>query len=315
MQNKQNILITTSSFGKTDSKPLNTLQSKGFKVIMNPYGRKLTEPELILLITQYKPTAIIAGVEPITANVLTSASGFLKTIARCGIGLDSVDIDAARKLNITVTNTPDAPTIPVAELTVGMIIGLLRKLHISDTSIRKKQWERPMGTLLFRKTVGIIGCGRIGCQLAHLLQGFQCKILGSDLIANQNELFELVDTQFLLSQSDIVTLHIPYNIGNHHFINKSRLELMKQNALLVNTSRGGLVDEKALFNWLTTRTTAGAALDCFETEPYDGPLKELSNTLLTAHIGSYATEGRIAMENQAAENLLAELCKIEKGKQ
>lgn len=301
------LLITTSSFGKIDSSPLDKLQSKGFEVILNPFGRKLTEEEIFALIQEYQPCALLAGVEPLTAKVLEAASPHLKTIARCGIGMDSVDTKTAKALNISVTNTPDAPTIPVAELSMGMILGLLRRIHVTDASIRNNYWERPMGNLLFGKTVGIIGCGRIGRRLGLMLQGFGCKILGSDPVALQSDGIEMTNLEKLLYDSDIISLHLPYSEETKHFMNKQRLAQMKTGAYLINASRGGLVDEDALFNSLQSSHLAGAALDCFEQEPYQGALKEFNNVLLTAHIGSYAQEGRVMMETQAVDNLLEKL--------
>jgi len=300
------VLVTTSSFGKMDHSPLNKLKENDFEVILNPFGRKLGEQEVLDLVSEHQPTGLIAGVEPLTEAVMKSAPS-LRVISRCGIGMDSVDLDAAKKIGITVANTPDGPTIPVVELTIGMILGLLRQIHVSDASIRESAWERPMGGLLCGKTVGIIGCGRIGTRLAQTLQSFDCAVLGSDPAMPKSPYVQMVNLERLLSASDIITLHLPYSSGTHHFMEAHRISMMKQGAYLINASRGGLVDEDALVKALKNGRLAGAALDCFEHEPYQGPLKELKNTLLTAHIGSYAREGRVMMENQAVDNLLSVL--------
>ncbi|MBF0467754.1 MAG: phosphoglycerate dehydrogenase [Desulfamplus sp.] len=352
------ILITTSSFGTYDSTPVDRLKSAGFEVVMNPHGRKLTEDEISYLIQTHRPVGIIAGVEPITADILKTASN-LKVISRCGIGMDSVDTKAAADVDIIVTNTPDAPTIPVAELTVGMMLSLLRRIHRSDSAIRSGQWHRPMGNLVFGKTVGIIGCGRIGSYLASLLYSFKCTILGYDAYkhsdwdifssSSSSNLYSCSGSNFsdcfasnfsgysgsnhsgcsdsdicgsdrsycykpsdlasLVSESDIITLHIPYSIENHHFINSDKIKMMKKGACIINAARGGLIDEEALYDALKSGHLGGAALDSFEQEPYSGHLRELDNVLLTGHIGSYATEGRIIMENQSVDNLLKALRK------
>ena len=302
------ILITTSSFGKRDSSLLQTLSGNGLAYNLNPYSRKLTESEVSALIEQHQPVGMIAGVEPLTRKVLEKAQR-LKAISRAGVGMDSVDLQAARDLGIAVTNTPDAPTIPVAELTLGMVLSLLRRIHISDASIRHGEWVRPMGNLLHGKTVGLIGCGRIGSYLARLLSSFGCKILGYDPFIDKNDKFSLVGLEKILSDSDIITLHIPYNQENHHFINAERIQNMKKGSLLINAARGGLIDEDALYNALSSGHLGGAAMDCFEEEPYAGKLKDLDSVLLTAHIGSYAQEGRVMMERQAVENLFQELKK------
>jgi len=302
------ILITTSSFAKSDRSLLETFVEQELQTVLNPYARKLTESEVSELIEQHQPIGMVAGVEPLTRKVLEKAKN-LKVISRAGIGMDAVDLQAARDLGIVVTNTPDAPTIPVAELTLGMILSLLRRIHISDASIRRDLWVRPMGNLLHGKTVGLVGCGRIGTYLAGLLSSFGCIIFGYDPFLNKSDKFPLVDLKRILSDADIISLHIPYNQENHHFINAERIQKMKKGSLLINAARGGLVDEDALHDALSSEYLGGAALDCFEEEPYTGKLKDLDNVLLTAHIDSYAQEGRVMMEKQAVENLLRELKK------
>jgi len=302
----QKVLITTSSFAQNDPAPLHKLQEKGLKVILNPYKRKLTEAEVTALLQEHDPCALLAGVEPLTAAALSAAPG-LKVVSRCGIGLDSVDLQAAADLGIAVHNTPDAPTRAVAELTLGLILSLLRRIHLSAASIAEGRWERPMGNLLYGKTVGIIGCGRIGACLAEMLQAFNCRLLGSDPACPQSDCFTLTELDQLLAEADIISLHLPYNQHTHHFINAERLARLKKGAYLINAARGGLIDETALYNALKSGNLAGAALDTFEQEPYLGQLKDLNNTLLTAHIGSYASEARTMMEMQAVENLLKSL--------
>lgn len=301
------ILITTSSFAKHDKAPAEKLEKNGFEIILNPHGRKLSEAEALQLLEQYKPDALLAGIEPLTAAIIEKAASHLKIISRCGIGLDSVDLKAAEKNNIIVTNTPDAPTIPVSELTIGMILGLLRQIHISDAGIRQGEWTRPMGNLLYNKTVGIIGCGRIGSRVARMLKAFECEVLGFDVMVKESDVFRMVDLDELLSFSDIVSLHLSYSEQTHHMINQERLNRMKVGAFLVNAARGGLIDEEALSQALNSGHLAGAALDCFESEPYQGPLKELDNVLLTGHIGSYAVEARAMQEMQAVDNVLNSL--------
>lgn len=307
------ILVTTSSFGKNDPDVLNPLREKGYEYFLNPYERKLTEEEVIALIKKHQPVGMIAGVEPLNRRVMQSAPE-LKAISRLGIGIDNVDLVAAEDMGIAVSNTPDGPTIPVAELTLGMILTLLRKIHVSDASIRRSEWIRPYGNLLYGKTVGIIGCGRIGSYLAKLLQSFGCNVLGCDPVCPLRECFSLTGLDELLQQADIVSIHIPYSETNHHFIDAKRLKQMKEGAYLINTARGGLVDEQALFQSLVSGKLAGAAIDGFEQEPYSGKLKDLDNVLMTAHIGSYAKEARMMMEKQVVANLITSLDATGEGK-
>lgn len=297
------ILITTSSFGKADPRPLDRLRAAGFDVYLNPFGRKLSEKEVLNLVEKHQPTGIVAGVEPLTRNVLSAAKQ-LQAISRCGIGMESVDCATAKELGISVSNTPDGPTLAVAELTVGMVLTLLRKIHRSDAGIRAGQWVRPMGGLLHGKTVGIVGCGRIGAAVAVRLKAFGCRMLGCDVIQKESESIQVVDTDQVLAESDIISLHIPGGTSNYHFMDGPRINSMKKGAVLINAARGDLVDETALIEALQSGRLAGAALDTFEHEPYEGPLSALENVLLTAHIGSYAAEARVMMEVQAVDNLL-----------
>lgn len=296
------ILCTTSSFNKD-------LIPEDFQFISNPYKRKLTETEVTELIEVHQPEAIIAGVEPLTRRVLQKAKN-LKVISRCGIGLDTVDLDAARELGITVTNTPDGPTRAVAELTLGLMLNLIRSIHISDAGIRNGKWERPMGSLLEGKTIGIIGCGRIGTAVAKLVKAFDCIVLGYDKYVKANEYMNMVPFEKLIAEADIITLHIPYSKETHNILGSKELSSMKKDAFIINTSRGGLIDEEVLYKKLKLGELKGAALDCYNDEPYVGPLKELNNVLLTAHIGSYAREARMLQEKQAVENLIFHMKKV-----
>lgn len=294
-----NILTTTSSFS------VNTFPIE-LNVIHNPYKRRLTEEEIKDLIIKYQPVGIIAGVEPLTRDVMMAAEK-LRIISRCGIGVDSVDMKAAEELGISVTITPEAPMISVAELTLGLILSLIRKITILDAGIRKGGWKGKAGNLLSGKTAGIIGCGRIGTYVSKLLKVFGCEILGYDPYIKEHEICRMVSFEKLIKESDIITLHIPYTDENKNLIGTEQLKQMKSDSLLINAARGGLVDEDALYEALINGNLAGAALDCFRDEPYKGPLTELDNTVLTPHIGSSASEARLMMEKQAVDNLIGEL--------
>jgi len=297
------ILITTSTFAQFDNRPLEMIQKAGYSYVLNEYKRKLSENEILSLIEKIQPVGLIAGVEPITPRVLEKAKN-LKAISRCGIGMDSIDIEAASKHAIQVINTPDAPTIAVAELTLGLILAALRNISFIHSNIQKKKWLRPMGHLISDKTVGIIGCGRIGSYLARLLSSFNCTVLGYDIRNNKNDNYVWVELDELYKRSDIITIHIPYTRSKEHFINRNTFSCIKKGAILINTSRGGLIDEDVLYEMLQSKYLGGAAIDCFEHEPYTGRLIELDNIILTSHIGSYAVESRIMMEKQSVDNLL-----------
>lgn len=299
------IFISTSSFAEYDKSPLRLLESNGFEVVLNPYGRKLNPKEVVALAKDC--AGIIAGTEPLTKEVLRQLPG-LKAISRCGTGLDNVDVEAARKRGIAVRTTPDAPAQAVAELTVALILNVLRQISFMDRQVRSGAWSKEMGRLLSGKTVGVIGLGRIGKRVAELLRSFDVKILASEpkpdkKWAEENKV-SLTSLEELLRKSDVVTLHIPYTEENRNLINAKRLKIMKRGAILINTSRGGLVDEDVLYQALKNGHLGGAALDVMEVEPYDGPLKGLNNVILTPHIGSYALEARVQMEMEAAKNLI-----------
>lgn len=291
------ILITTSSF--------NAKLPSLFDAVYNPYGRRLSEDEVRSLIEQYQPVGMIAGVEPITREVLRKATN-LRIISRCGVGTDNVDLEAAKDFGIKVTTTPNAPTVSVAELTLALMLCLSRRLINNDMNVRLGKWKGPNGNLISGKTVGIIGCGRIGSCVAEMALAFGCHVIGYDPIIKVHKACTMTSLCELLSCSDIVTLHIPYNQENYHFINRERLAAMKHSSLLINTARGGLIDEDALFEALTNCSISGAAIDCFENEPYNGPLTTLNNIILSPHMGSSAYEGRLKMEQEAIDNLLNE---------
>jgi D-3-phosphoglycerate dehydrogenase len=299
---KARIFISTTSYGKYDDAPLKALTDKGLDVKLNPHGRKMTVPECIEIYQDIE--GLIAGTEPLTEEVMKSAKR-LKVISRCGTGLDNVDLDSAKRLGIKVFNTPDAPTLPVAELTVGLILDLLRRVSRMDRDLKAGRWEKMMGNLLYGKKVGIIGFGRIGQKVAELLSAFGAELAYCDIKPGSfNIKCSGMEFQEILGWADIVTLHLSVAAEQCPVIGSEQIRLMKEGAWLVNVSRGGVVDEGALYHALKDGHLSGAALDVFDKEPYKGPLKELNNVILTPHIGSYAKEARVRMELEASDNLL-----------
>lgn len=294
------VLISTSSFNLANFAQLENLKTAGIEVKLNPFEARLTEDQVIELLGT-NTIGLIAGLEPLTKNVLQSAKS-LKVIARVGTGLDSVDLAAAKQLGISVLNTPDAPTKAVAELTVAHILGLLRHLSKADRQIRSGVWKGLMGSLLETKTVGLVGFGRIGKRVATLLSAFGASVIISDAQVKASD-FQNLELDELCAKADVLSLHLPYNESTHHIINEKRINLMKKGSYIVNISRGGLIDETMLLGALKSGHIAGAALDCFEQEPYEGELRNLENVQITAHMGSYARETRDLME-QEASNLL-----------
>ena len=297
------VIITTSSFN-LESKEIKDIQSAGYEVVLSPYGRRLTEDEVKGMLAP-DVVGMIAGVEPLTRDVIEGAQG-LKVISRCGIGMDSVDTDAANDRAITVINTPDAPTKAVAELTIGLMLDCLRGVPRQDHSIRKGEWVRPMGGLLSARTIGMVGYGRIGKTTAKYAAGIGAKIIAYDSYVKEdpNGIATFVSMDELYAQADIVSLHIPYSDDFHHLIDEVAIAKMKDGAIVINTSRGGLVDEDALAAALKSGKLSCAALDVYEQEPYKGSLVNVENAVLSAHTGSYAKESRIEQEVLSAINLL-----------
>lgn len=299
------ILTTTSSFGKVDPRPLQLLKEAGFEVTLNPYGRTLTIEESISILEGYD--GLIAGTEKLNEIVLASAK-HLKYLCRLGAGMDNVDFEAAAKHGIKVENTPSAHVDGVAELTLGGILSSLRGMATAHANLTQGNWQKPMGTLLRGKTVGIIGLGQVGKRLVALLKPFEVKILAYDPyqdaeFAKANDI-SFVDLTTIAAQSDIITLHMPFTKEARYLIDQSFLSKCKKSVLIVNASRGGLINEVDLLEFLSSNPSASAYLDTFEQEPYSGPLCALSNCMLTPHIGSYAAEVRINMEMEAAQNVI-----------
>ena len=298
------ILISTSSFNLENFAALGELKNAGIDIKLNPFGARLSQDQVIELLGN-DTVGIIAGLESLNATVLQSANA-LKVIARVGVGLDSVDLTTATKLGITVLNTPDAPTSAVAELTIGHILGLLRNIAATDRQIRNNKWQGQMGHLLETKTVGVVGYGRIGQRVAELLGAFGAKVVVCDPHKSTKD-FANSSLDELCREVDVLTLHLTYDADSHHLIGEKQFKLMKKGSFFVNISRGGLVDEQALFNAIESRHIAGAALDCFEQEPYSGPLSKLDNVQMTAHMGTYARETRDRMEQEASRLLVEAL--------
>ena len=302
------VLITTSSFAVQDDAPRRRLEDAGVQVCENPWRRTLTEPEVSALLRQHRPVGVIAGLEPLTAVVLREAAPHLRVISRCGVGLDNVDVATATQLGIAVYHTPQAPTQAVAELTIGLLLDLLRQISQSDRRLKEGQWIKPLGMLVSELTIGLVGLGRIGKRVAELCQAFGAKVIASDPAADpewsRGHQVPVVPLEVLLREADVVSLHVSWAPGQPALIDAAALAQMKQGSFLINTSRGGVVDESALVQALRSGHVAGAAIDTFEQEPYQGPLLDVDGVICTPHVGSYARGARVHMEREAVENLL-----------
>ena len=304
------ILIGPSSFAELDCAPLERLKSAGYVVVENHFRRKLSKKELLDLLGD-DVIGLIAGLETLDREVLEISK--IQVISRVGAGLSNVDMEAARDLGIRVYNTPDAPTNAVAELTIGAVLCLLRMFSQMDRALHDREWRKKIGSQLQGKTVAIIGFGRIGRRVAELLFPFDVIILIVDPYVDEGACagYRKVSLQAALSEADIVTLHCS---GHECIIDDKEFTLLKKGSYLLNAARGGVISETALIKALEDGIVAGAWLDTFEHEPYNGPLCSYRNVILTPHVGSYTAECRSKMEGEAVENLLKalELCKLHK---
>ena len=297
------VLITTIPFAVKDQKPLNLLKEAGVEYLINPLNKKLNEDELVDLIGDYD--VVLAGTEPYTKRVIDNAPN-LKLISRLGIGLDGVDLNAAKEKGIKISYTPDAPAPSIAELTLGHIITLLRSVHTSNIQMHNGQWNRYLGKTIGESTIGFIGVGRIGARVVEMLQAFgNPRILVNDISPNENlnKRFniEWVDKETIYKDADVISLHVPLTAETKNMISSIQLKMMKLDASLINTCRGGIINEDDLYNVMKSGHLNGAAIDVFNSEPYSGKLTELDQCLLTPHMGSMSAACRTKMELEATE--------------
>ena len=303
--------VTTTTFAQFSNEPLILFKSKGYDIIINEKGQKLNEDETAEFIIDCD--GVIAGTEIYSQTVFDKVSK-LKVISRLGVGLDNINLHYAQQRNIIIFKTKTSPALAVAELTIGLIIDVMRNISQQNSNLKSGIWQKEMGCLLYGKTLGIIGLGTIGKALVQISKGFHFNILAFDnqadnTFAKENDV-TYSDLRTLLKSSDIVAIHLNLSDQTKYIIDQNKIKLMKPNAILINTSRGEIIDENALYEALKNNQLAGAGLDVFKNEPYNGQLTEIENVVLTPHIGGYAKELRIKMEIEAAQNLIKGLDNI-----
>lgn len=297
-------LITTVPFADKNRQPLDSLEQAAIDYVINPLGRKLKEDELAEMIAGFD--VLIAGTEPITEKVIANADR-LKLISRVGIGLDSVDLVAAERRGIQVSYTPDAPAAAVSELTIGLMLNLLRSIHLSNARMHEEGWHRFFGRRISEVTIGIIGAGRIGGGVINRLAGFGVRTILVNEIQrdsfenNSGITIEYVDKEVIYHNADVISLHVPLTARTKNMICQEHLMQMKSDALLINTARGGIVNEHDLAEVMNAGHLGGAAIDVFDQEPYSGPLAQIERCVLTAHMGSMSIDCRTRMEIEATE--------------
>ena len=297
------VLITTVPFAERNRLPVELLESANIGYLINPLGRKLKAPELADMVADVD--VLIAGTEPITDEVMARAP-LLKLISRVGVGLDGVDLCAAERRGIKVSYTPEAPAPAVAELTFGLMLTLLRSVHVANLQMHSGSWKRHFGRRLPEVTVGIIGTGRIGSRVLRRIPAFGTpRVLVNDINPDSRLVQELklewVDKEEIYRQADVISLHVPMTPHTKHMIRREQLLQMKPDALLINTARGGIINERDLADVMSSGHLGGAAIDVFEEEPYSGPLATIERCILTSHMGSMTVDCRTRMEIEATE--------------
>ena len=301
---KRRIAISTSSFASEDAAPLELLDSAGVEVVPNPYGRRLREDEIIEHLKEID--GLIAGLEPLNRRVLGSADR-LKVIARVGIGMANVDVEAAHELGIKVSNTPEGPTEAVAEMTMTAMLALCRGLEPANAQMHRGEWHKTINVGLAGTKILLVGYGRIGRRVGELARVFGAEILVVDPYIESGSLKNdeiLMSLDEGLAQAEIVSLHTS---GADCVLGEAEIEKMRDGALLLNSARGELVNESALVGALESGKIRGAWLDAFWQEPYRGPLLQFDQVLLTPHASTYTRQCRRSMEETAVRNLLRDL--------
>lgn len=304
------VLVTPTSFGRSDARLCQALEEKVGRVTYNTTGKPLPSSQLRKLLGDVDGT--IAGLDEIDAAALAAAPN-LQVVARYGVGVDNVDLRAARERGVVVTNTPGANAASVAELTIALLLLLARPIVAAAAQTRQGEWPRMPGLTLAGKTVGLVGLGAIGKEVARRLAGFDCQILAYDVAPDARFLAESdvtsVTLHALLAQSDFVSLHVPLAPATRSMVDAQFLKKMKRGAALINTARGEVVDEAALYDALQRGHLSGVALDAFVEEPpaADNRLLQHPHVIATPHMGAHTDGATNAMGWMALNDCLAVL--------
>ena len=296
---KLSLLLATSTFNKSKDKKLSQIIKSKFNPIYNPYNRKLTKKELNQLLINNKINYVIAGLENYDHSILKNTN--LKIISRLGSGLSNIDLKVAKSKKIKIFSTPEGPIQSVSELTLGMMITMMRDVITMNNQMHKNIWKRESGNLLFNKNILIIGYGRIGKNLKKLLKPFRTNVTIYDTNKKYHKNFNYKPLKKALPKADIITIHTN---TDKEIIGKSEFKLLKKGVIICNTSRGSVINEREIIAYIKKRVIKRVWLDVFSKEPYSGNMSSYNNIIMTPHIGSYTEEARKKMEIKAIENIL-----------
>lgn len=310
MLSNYRVLVTPTSYARYDERLRTELESQVGEVVYNETGTPLTADALIEIIADVD--GYIAGLDEITRDVIRAADR-LRVIARYGVGVDNVDLEAAAARSIVVTNTPGANSVSVAELTIALMLALARNVVTAAQATKAGEWPRMRGLALEGKTVGIYGLGSIGKEVARRLAGFDCTILAYD-VQPDHAFADAQGVQFcsqseLLRRSDVLTLHCPLVADTEHLVDETFLCRMKPGAFLINTARGELLDDDAVVAALEREHVRSVALDAFSQQPPgpDHPLLRHPRVIATPHMGAHTDGAANAMGWGALRNCLTVL--------
>lgn len=302
------VAITIRSFGAIQSLT-SSLRNIGEVVHINDTGKRLNEPELCNILGDVE--GVIAGTEKFSRSVFESAPK-LRVISRVGVGLDSIDLNAANEYGVKVINTPKAPAIAVAEHTLALIFTLLKGITVYNKNMRHGDFSVHSGSMLEGRSVGIVGLGRIGSKVAEMLEGLGCNIYFYDPFSPDNfkgRWSRISTLNELLGLVDVVTLHMPSQQNAKPILDEDIFSNCKKGIMIINTARGSLIEEDALIWAIEKGIVGGAGLDVFSTEPYSGKLLDYPQVVTTPHVASNTIESRQEMEKEAIKNLINELRK------
>jgi D-3-phosphoglycerate dehydrogenase len=288
------------------------LESYGLELIVAPVKERLSEADLLSYAGQFDGT--ICGDDLYSAQVLQACAPRLKVISKWGTGIDSIDREAAARLNIQVCNTLNAFTLPVADTVFGFMLAFARRQPWMDRAMKAGQWQKLLGRALCECSLGVVGVGNIGKAVLRRARAFGMELLGNDIVEIAPDFIrehrvEMIGLEEMLARADFVSLHCDLNRSSYHLINLKTLALMKPEAVLINTARGAIVDEPALIQALSSGAIAGAALDVFESEPLplDSPLLGMDHVLLTPHNSNSSPLAWERVHQNTIRNLLVGL--------
>jgi D-3-phosphoglycerate dehydrogenase len=303
---KFKLLITAHSFGSCGDEVFEKMKKYDIDYIHIRRTELFKEEDLINVIKEFD--GIIVGADILSKKVIENADN-LKIIAKHGVGLDNIDLISAKSKNIIVTIADKSNNVAVAEHSIALMMSLAKNIETNSLNVKAGKWERLIGRELTGQTLGVLGTGSIGKEVIKLMGGFGMKILGYDIFRDESFMSkyagEYIDMDTLLSSSDYVTLHLPLLPETKKIINTEKMQLMKTTAYLINTARGGLIDEEDLYEALVNGTIAGAGIDTFENEPpINSKLLNLPNVVISPHTASYTYEAINKMSNYALDSII-----------